>query len=119
MEPPKFYRKYSSGSESDSEYYSDSDGSSLQSQQSFTNNVPNFVNLARNLLRRDIGGENLNSLSTLSYYSQDTNYGLYDSTTDTITNDLSANNIYLQPPQNTIVTEKVQQTSIINLDSRN
>jgi len=123
MEPPKFYRKYTSGSDSEeSESYisdTDSDSSSRQSQVSFTNNVPNFVNLARNLLRREIGGENLNSLSTISYYTQDRNYGLYDSTIDTITSDLSANNIFLQPPQNTIVTEKVQQTSIINLDSTN
>ena len=69
MEPPKFYRKYTSGSDSEeSESYisdTDSDYSSRQSQVSFTNNVPNFADLARNLLRRDIGGESLNSLSTI------------------------------------------------------
>ena len=51
MEPPKFYRKYTSGSDSEeSESYisdTDSDSSSRQSQVSFTNNVPNFADLAK------------------------------------------------------------------------
>lgn len=118
MEPPRYYRKYTSFSESESESEYDSE-SDISSQASFTNDVGNFADLARNLLRRDIGGDNLNSLSTMTYYSEDRNFSVYDSAIDTIAHDLSANNIYLIPPQNTIVTEKVQQTSIINLDSTN
>ena len=117
MEQRRYYRAYSSESESESE--SEFYDSEVSSQVSFSNDVGNFADLARNLLRSDIGGQPMNSVSTISYYVQDRNYGLVDSTTDTISYDLSSNNIYVQPPITNIVTEKVQQTSIVNLDSTN
>ena len=119
MDPPKYYRRYTSFSESESASESEYSDSDVSSQVSFSNDVGNFADLARNLLRAEIGGGNLNSLSTLTYYSQDRNFSVYNSSVDNISHDLSANDIYLIPAQTTIVTEKVQQTSIINLDSTN
>ena len=64
MAEPKYYRKYTSLSESESEAGSETDyDSDVSSQSSFTNDVGNFANLARNLIRPDIGGQQMNSLS--------------------------------------------------------
>lgn len=118
MDPLKFYRPYTS----DSEYDSDSDGSSISSRTSrtssvFENEVPNFVQLAQNLLiSQDITGPDIPDISGQIFFKKDRIYSLYNSY-DTITENISSS-LFLQGSSNTLTAQKTQVTSIINLDSQ-
>ena len=118
MDPLKFYRPYVS----DSEYDSESDGSSISSRTSrtssvFENEVPNFIQLAQNLLyNQDTSGPDIPDISGQVFFKRDRDYSLYNSY-DTITQNISSS-LFLQGASNTLTAQRRQVTSIINLDSQ-
>ena len=118
-----YYKPYISDSES--EYGSESDNTSVSSEnsvESFQISEPgqNFAQLARNLLNPAIGGPSFNTVETQVLYTQGRNYSLYNSSNDTIESGISTNTIYIpQTTSNLLNTTLTQVTSIINLDSAN
>lgn len=118
MDQLKFYRPYTS----DSEYDSESDGSTRSSRSSrsssvFENEVPNFVQLAQNLLSNtSIAGPDLSDISGQVFFMKDRKFALYNSY-DTITESISSS-LFLHNFSNTLTAQRTHTTSIINLDSQ-
>ena len=107
----RFYRPYTSDSESDSE---------SESQTSYVNTAPNFINHALSLgSNQTIGGPSFTDISAQVFYSKPKNYTLFNSAFENILYNVSSST-YLDTSQQQklLDVEKSQVTSIVLIDSK-
>ena len=108
----KYYRPYISDSESDT--------SSVSSQESYVNTLPNFKDFAIQLNSSNISGPSFTDISSQIFYSRPKDYSIYDTAYENILFGISSSTFIDKSKQDNLLTvQKEQITSIINIDSTN